>query len=73
MQRCDDEADICYVFLSFSYGAKVNLAELSRIMGLPGKPDWVDGNQVKLTSTMAVFRGNWIDRFGHAGSRRRRG
>ena len=32
---------------SFSYGAKVKLDELSRIMGLPGKPGGMDGSQVE--------------------------
>ena len=42
----DDNVD-CDVLSSFSYGAKVKLAELSRIMGLPGKPDGIDGSQVE--------------------------
>jgi Predicted 3'-5' exonuclease related to the exonuclease domain of PolB len=35
------------ILSSFSYGAKVKLDELSRIMGLPGKPDGIDGSQVE--------------------------
>ena len=43
----DDNVDLCYVLSSFSYGGKVKLDELSRIMGLPGKPDGMDGSQVE--------------------------
>ena len=42
-----DCVDLCDVLSSFSYGAKVKLDELSRIMGLPGKPDGLDGSQVE--------------------------
>jgi predicted PolB exonuclease-like 3'-5' exonuclease len=43
----DDNVDLCDVLSSFSYGTKVKLDELSRIMGLPGKPDGIDGSQVE--------------------------
>ena len=43
----DDNVDLCDLLSSFSYGAKVKLDELSRIMGLPGKPDGIDGSQVE--------------------------
>lgn len=43
----DDNVDLCDVLSSFSYGAKVKLDELSRIMGLPGKPEGIDGSQVE--------------------------
>jgi predicted PolB exonuclease-like 3'-5' exonuclease len=43
----DDNVDLCDVLSSFSYGAKAKLDELSRIMGLPGKPDGIDGSQVE--------------------------
>jgi 3'-5' exonuclease len=43
----DDCVDLCDVLGSFSYGGKVKLDELSRIMGLPGKPDGLDGSQVE--------------------------
>ncbi len=43
----DDCVDLCDVLASFSYGGKAKLDELSRIMGLPGKPDGVDGSQVE--------------------------
>src|SRR5260370_39315443 len=42
-----ENVDLCDVLSSFSYGAKVKLDELSRIMGLPGKPDGIDGSQVE--------------------------
>lgn len=44
----DDNVDLCDVLSSFTYGAKVKLDELSRIMGLPGKPDGIDGSQVEV-------------------------
>jgi predicted PolB exonuclease-like 3'-5' exonuclease len=43
----DDNVDLCDVLSSFSYGGKVKLDELSRIMGLPGKPGGMDGSQVE--------------------------
>jgi 3'-5' exonuclease len=43
----DDCVDLCDVLSSFSYGGKVKLDELSRIMGLPGKPGGMDGSQVE--------------------------
>ena len=43
----DDCVDLCDVLSSFSYGAKAKLDELSRIMGLPGKPSGIDGSQVE--------------------------
>jgi 3'-5' exonuclease len=43
----EDNVDLCDVLSSFSFGAKVKLDELSRIMGLPGKPDGIDGSQVE--------------------------
>src|SRR5450755_3671490 len=43
----DDNVDLCDVLSSFDFGAKVKLDELSRIMGLPGKPNGIDGSQVE--------------------------
>jgi predicted PolB exonuclease-like 3'-5' exonuclease len=43
----DDCVDLCDVLSSFSYGGKVRLDELSRIMGLPGKPGGMDGSPVE--------------------------
>jgi 3'-5' exonuclease len=34
------------VLASFSPGARATLNEIARIMGLPGKPDGIDGGQV---------------------------
>jgi len=42
----DDAADLCDILSSFSFQGKASLNELSRIMGLPGKPDGIDGSQV---------------------------
>jgi predicted PolB exonuclease-like 3'-5' exonuclease len=39
--------DLCDVLSSFSYGGKVKLDELSRVMGLPGKPNGIDGSLVE--------------------------
>jgi predicted PolB exonuclease-like 3'-5' exonuclease len=43
----DDALDLCDVLSSFSSSAKVTLHELSRIMGLSGKPDHISGSQVE--------------------------
>ena len=43
----DDNVDLCDVLSSFGYGARVKLDELSRIMGLLGKPGGMDGSQVE--------------------------
>jgi 3'-5' exonuclease len=43
----EDNVDLCDVLSSFGYGARVKLDELSRIMGLPGKPGGMDGSQVE--------------------------
>ena len=43
----DDHVDLCDVLSSFSYGGKAKLDEISRIMGLPGKPDGMDGSRVE--------------------------
>jgi predicted PolB exonuclease-like 3'-5' exonuclease len=39
--------DVCDVLSSFSYSGKAKLDEISRVMGLPGKPDGIDGSQVQ--------------------------
>jgi predicted PolB exonuclease-like 3'-5' exonuclease len=49
----DDNVDLCDVLSSFSYGGKVKLDELSRIMGLPGKPGGMDGSQVEASTCSA--------------------
>jgi 3'-5' exonuclease len=44
----DDAVDLCDVLSSFSPGAKCTLHELCRVMGLPGKPDGINGADVDL-------------------------
>src|SRR5262249_60532020 len=43
----DDALDLCDVLGSFAPGSKVKLDELSKILGLTGKPDGVDGSKVE--------------------------
>jgi hypothetical protein len=43
----EDAIDLCDVLSSFSPQAKATLHELSRVMGLPGKPDGISGDQVE--------------------------
>jgi 3'-5' exonuclease len=43
----DDALDLCDVLTSFDQRAKVSLHELCRVLGLPGKPDGIDGSQVE--------------------------
>jgi predicted PolB exonuclease-like 3'-5' exonuclease len=43
----DDHVDLCDALSSFNHGGKAKLDEICRIMGLPGKPDGVDGSQVE--------------------------
>jgi 3'-5' exonuclease len=42
-----DALDLCDVLSSFAPHTKASLNELSRIMGLPGKPDSMDGTEVE--------------------------
>ena len=42
----DDAVDLCDVLGSYVPGGKVKLDEVSKILGLPGKPDGVDGSRV---------------------------
>lgn len=42
----DDAVDLCDVLASFTMQGKCKLDELARILGLPGKPDGVDGSKV---------------------------
>ena len=42
----DDAVDLCDVLGSYVPGGKVKLDEVSKILGLPGKPDGVDGSHV---------------------------
>ena len=43
----DDALDLCDALGSFSPGARVKLDEISRILGLTGKPEGLDGSRVK--------------------------
>jgi predicted PolB exonuclease-like 3'-5' exonuclease len=43
----DDAVDLCDALGSFSPGAKIKLDEISRVLGLPGKPEGVDGSRVE--------------------------
>ena len=42
----DDAVDLCDVLASFTHGGKATLHELCRVMGLPGKPDVINGADV---------------------------
>ncbi len=42
----DDAVDLCDVLSSFGASAKVKLDDLARTLGLPGKPDGMEGSQV---------------------------
>jgi predicted PolB exonuclease-like 3'-5' exonuclease len=43
----EDAIDLCNVFSSFSPQGKATLHEISRVMGLPGKPKGFDGGEVE--------------------------
>jgi 3'-5' exonuclease len=43
----DDALDLCDALGSYASGAKVKLDEISKILGLKGKPDGVDGSRVE--------------------------
>jgi predicted PolB exonuclease-like 3'-5' exonuclease len=43
----EDAVDLCDVLSSFSSQAKASLHELCRVMGLPGKPNWMTGAEVE--------------------------
>jgi 3'-5' exonuclease len=43
----EDAVDLCDVLASFSPQNKASLHELCRVMGLPGKPDGIDGSEVE--------------------------
>jgi predicted PolB exonuclease-like 3'-5' exonuclease len=42
-----DAIDLCDLLSSFAPGSKASLHELCRVMGLPGKPDGIDGSEVE--------------------------
>ena len=43
----EDALDLCDVLSSFAPHTKASLNELSKIMGMPGKPDNIDGSEVE--------------------------
>jgi len=43
----DDALDLCDALGSFSAGARVKLDEISKILGLTGKPEGLDGSRVE--------------------------
>ena len=43
----EDAVDLCDVLASFSLQGKASLHELSRVMGLPGKPNEINGRDVE--------------------------
>ena len=43
----EDALDLCDVLSSFAPHTKSSLNELSKIMGMPGKPDNIDGSEVE--------------------------
>jgi len=42
----EDALDLCDVLSSFNSQGRVTLHELCRVMGLPGKPEGIDGSEV---------------------------
>jgi 3'-5' exonuclease len=47
----EDAIDLCDVFSSFSPQGKATLHEISKVMGLPGKPKGFDGGEVATPKT----------------------
>ena len=43
----EDAVDLCDILSSFAPHTKSSLNELSKIIGLPGKPEGIDGNEVE--------------------------
>jgi 3'-5' exonuclease len=43
----EDAVDLCDILSSFAPHTKASLNELSKIMGMPGKPDGIDGTEVE--------------------------
>ena len=46
-RHSEDAVDLCDILSSFAPHTKASLNELSKIMGLPGKPEGIDGNEVE--------------------------
>ena len=42
----DDALDLCDVLSSFASQGKATLHEICKVMGMPGKPDSIDGSEV---------------------------
>jgi 3'-5' exonuclease len=53
----DDAIDLCDVFSWFSPQGKATLHEISRVMGLPGKPKGIDGSEVERYFSEGKIRG----------------
>jgi hypothetical protein len=49
----EDAVDLCDILSSFAPHSKASLNELSKIMGMPGKPEGIDGNEVERFSLKA--------------------
>ena len=45
-RHTEDALDLCDVISSFAAHTKASLNELSKIMGMPGKPNGIDGTEV---------------------------
>jgi 3'-5' exonuclease len=43
----EDAVDLCDILSSFAPHTKASLDELSKIMGMPGMPEGMDGNEVE--------------------------
>ena len=43
----EDAVDLCDILSSFAPHTKASLNELSKIMGMPGKPEGIDGTEVE--------------------------
>ena len=43
----EDAVDLCDILSSFAPHTKASLNELSKIMGMPGKPEGIDGTDVE--------------------------
>ena len=58
----DDAVDLCDVLSSFSSGAKCTLHELCRVMGLPGKPNGINGAAINRHSDQYEATFKRVDR-----------
>jgi hypothetical protein len=53
----EDAVDLCDILSSFAPHTKASLNELSKIMGLPGKPEGIDGTEVERYLLEVVLEG----------------